>query len=127
MQLEFTVPGKPVGKGRPRFKNVGGFTKTYTPEDTVNYEALIKMCFVAKYPRFIPLETPLKLTLRAFFVRPKTNKLKHPTVKPDIDNIIKCMDALNGIAYKDDKQIVCVVASKEYASVESLEMVLEEI
>ena len=38
-----------------------------------------------------------------------------PQKKPDIDNVVKIiMDALNGAAYKDDKQVVSVFESKFY-------------
>ena len=42
MQIQFEVSGKPFGKQRPRFKRIGQFVKTYTPEETVNYENLVK-------------------------------------------------------------------------------------
>jgi Holliday junction resolvase RusA-like endonuclease len=39
-----------------------------------------------------------------------------PTTKPDTDNIAKiCLDALNGIAYHDDAQIVELQVSKLYS------------
>jgi len=38
-----------------------------------------------------------------------------PTVKPDADNSLKLMDALNGICFVDDKQIVIVSLMKCYA------------
>lgn len=39
-----------------------------------------------------------------------------PTKKPDIDNVIKVIaDALNGVAYDDDKQIIDVSARKVYS------------
>lgn len=38
-----------------------------------------------------------------------------PTTKPDIDNLAKCvLDALNGIAYRDDNQVVRLESSKFY-------------
>lgn len=38
-----------------------------------------------------------------------------PTTKPDIDNIVKTiLDALNGIAFDDDSQIVRIRATKTY-------------
>lgn len=38
-----------------------------------------------------------------------------PTKKPDLDNIAKIIsDALNGIAYNDDKQIVHLKVTKKY-------------
>jgi Holliday junction resolvase RusA-like endonuclease len=43
------------------------------------------------------------------------NKLL-PCKKPDIDNVIKIIaDSLNGIAYKDDTQIVKLTAHKLYS------------
>lgn len=35
------------------------------------------------------------------------------TVRPDIDNVAKCvMDALNGVAYADDRQVIEIHAAK---------------
>ncbi|MEX5590971.1 RusA family crossover junction endodeoxyribonuclease, partial [Pseudomonas urmiensis] len=39
----------------------------------------------------------------------------YPTKKPDADNIAKAVtDALNGLAYKDDSQIVILSVYKQY-------------
>ena len=39
-----------------------------------------------------------------------------PAKKPDADNILKIVaDALNGIAYGDDKQVVTAQVQKQYA------------
>lgn len=70
-------------------------------------------------------EKPLKITIRAVFEVPKSySKIKRakclfgeirPTVKPDTDNISKNIkDALNGIAYPDDKQVVSETIEKFY-------------
>ena len=46
-----------------------------------------------------------------------------PTIKPDLDNCVKIVaDSLNGIAYKDDSQIVSVVADKYYSDTPRLEL-----
>ncbi len=37
----FTVPGEPVGKGRPRIGRVGAHARMFTPSKTANYEGLI--------------------------------------------------------------------------------------
>ena len=42
MKIEFTVPGIPVGKGRPRFKKDGN---TYTPQKTQDYEDKVVQCW----------------------------------------------------------------------------------
>ena len=50
-----------------------------------------------------------------------------PLKKPDMDNIVKVVaDALNGVAYHDDTQIVMVVAKKVYSSLEGLDITVEE-
>lgn len=130
MILEFCILGKPQGKARPKFARRGKFVTTYTPDATINYEAWVKQSFINKYKDFTPLETPLKLELNAYFSKAKSNKMKLPMIKPDVDNIIKIIaDSLNGIAYKDDKQIISVKASKVWADIdiEGVYVYIEEI
>ena len=55
------------------------------------------------------------------------NKIR-PTKKPDIDNIIKAvLDALNGVAYKDDTQVVQVMATKKYRDKAFVEVAIFEL
>lgn len=55
------------------------------------------------------------------------NKI-YPTVKPDTDNIAKSiLDALNGIAYNDDKQVVTLIVQKWYAEVPSVSVMIKEV
>lgn len=125
MIFEFTIPGKPCGKGRPRFTKSG---HTFTPEKTVNYETLVKLAFrqaylsaepiaakvevIAKITAYYPIPVSASKKLQAHM---RTGLMK-PTTKPDTDNIAKiCLDALNGIAYHDDAQIVELQVSKLYS------------
>ena len=39
--VSFTVPGEPIGKGRPRATTRAGHAALYTPKKTANYESLI--------------------------------------------------------------------------------------
>ena len=41
-RVELVVPGKPMGKQRPKFARMGKFTKAYTPKETVAHETQIK-------------------------------------------------------------------------------------
>lgn len=51
-----------------------------------------------------------------------------PLTKPDIDNVIKVIcDALNGIAYKDDTQIIKVTAEKFYSDEPKVIVEIEEL
>lgn len=115
MMYDFEIEGKPVGKGRPRFKRMGNFVQTYTPEKTAEYEKLVRMKF--QNAGGIITDKPVKIEIVAFFEPPKSTKKRDkaemlrnkilPTKKPDCDNIAKIiLDALNQIAYKDDAQVV---------------------
>lgn len=51
-----------------------------------------------------------------------------PTKKPDIDNLVKVvLDGLNGLAYKDDKQIVALEAAKGYEITPLTRVTLREV
>lgn len=133
-RILFTVPGEPRGKQRARTGK--GFA--YTPEQTVNYEALVKMAFEQSKPEgFIPIEGQAIMHINAFYPIPKSTSKKktadmlqgkiRPTKKPDVDNIAKIIaDALNTIAYKDDAQIIEVHVYKLYSQNPRVEVTIEE-
>lgn len=113
--VSFIVPGAPIGKGRPRFTLRG---RCYTPSETRAYENLIKISFITHVPKpWKLLEGPLHVTLFALYNPPQSRKLhgnesRYRTVKPDLDNLIKCLDALNNIAWHDDSQVASILAAK---------------
>jgi Holliday junction resolvase RusA-like endonuclease len=130
MQITFEIPGEPMGKQRPKFGK--GFT--YTPEKTVNYETLVKMEYHNQVGKM--LDGEIKATINAFYAIPKSASKKksdlmciraiRPTKKPDMDNIAKIvLDSLNGIAYKDDSQVVDLVVRKYYSDVPGVTVILE--
>lgn len=52
----------------------------------------------------------------------------NPTTKPDTDNIAKSiLDSLNGIAYKDDKQVVKLTVEKRYDEIPSVSVWISEV
>jgi Holliday junction resolvase RusA-like endonuclease len=121
MTIKFIVPGKPQGKARPRFAN----GHTYTPQSTVDYENLIKQSFLLSPDRpRTPLNCPVAISVDVFHQIPANASrgrtvalLKaYPMVKPDLDNVIKAvLDALNGLAYIDDKQVIRIDAKRYYS------------
>lgn len=136
MTCDFVVEGKPVGKGRPRFKRIGNFVQTYTPANTAEYEKLVRLKF--QNAGGVITENPVKVEIVAFFTPPKSTKKKQrqemlanlilPTKKPDCDNIAKIvLDALNQIAYKDDSQVIDLSVRKQYASEAKVYVHIEEI
>jgi Holliday junction resolvase RusA-like endonuclease len=51
----------------------------------------------------------------------------YPKVKPDLDNVAKAvLDAINGIVYVDDAQVINLVATKRYATDPRVEVYLFE-
>lgn len=58
------------------------------------------------------LTGPLEVDISFAF---KGDWLSHHTKKPDVDNCVKAvLDAMNGIVWIDDAQIVSLLARKEY-------------
>lgn len=136
MEIKFIVNGEPMAKQRPRLSTYGGYARAYTPKDTLNYENKVLMCYRDKLKELeidntkvlFPNEM-LFVTIIAYFGltkgdygkkglnksgRNKIDSVYCPTHK-DCDNIAKIvLDALNGICYKDDKQIVTLLVVKKY-------------
>ena len=137
--ITFTVLGSPQGKGRPKSSRRGDRTITYTPEQTVLYENLIKTEYRAQcgLHRFAD-GANLEMVIVAYYAIPKSASKKQkalmladrvrPTKKPDADNVIKVVaDSLNEIAYRDDAQIVRVSMDKLYAEQPRLVVTIQEI
>ena len=135
MIYEFEVPGKVIGKGRPRLNSYTGVV--YTPTKTKDYESLVEQYFLLKYPRFKTLEGRIKVSIIAYFSIPKATKKSdinemldnniRPTKKPDIDNIVKAvLDSMNKFAFKDDNQITKLEVEKKYALEDKIYIKIEE-
>ena len=135
MIYEFEVPGRVIGKGRPRLNSYTGVV--YTPTKTKDYESLVEQYFLLKYPRFKTLEGRIKVSIIAYFSIPKATKKSDinemldnnisPTKKPDIDNIVKAvLDSMNKFAFKDDNQITKLEVEKKYALEDKIYIKIEE-
>lgn len=114
-------------KGRPRFARRGAYVKTYTPKATKDSEEYIRAEYLRQTRQKQPLEGAVNVCIEFHYAPPKgTSKTQtvemlmgkiHRTKKPDIDNLEKTiLDALNGVAWVDDKQIIELHAIKKYDS-----------
>ena len=120
--IEFTVPGNPIPKGRPRL----GRGHTFTPRRTVEAENVIRS--VIQLHAFVPLTGALVVHLDFFMPIPKAwNKKKEQSamlgvIRPtnrggDIDNLCKLLlDAVQGEGgcFKDDAQVDELICRKFY-------------
>ena len=129
---EFTVQGKPKGKGRPRFYQ----GHAVTPPETRRYEAAVRSAFVNA--NGYKHQGAIAVSIEAHFQIPqsatkakKAAMLRHdvrPSRRPDADNIIKIvLDALNGLAYDDDSQVVSVACSKWWSLSDQVIVTVREV
>ena len=122
MIIEFTVMGTPKGKARPRFVRCGKGVRTYTPKATETYQNDVLASYMESC-KGKKLNGPIWANITAYFAIPKSipkskrDGLSWYGKKPDVDNIAKAvLDALNGVAYDDDKQIVSLIIDKRYGA-----------
>jgi Holliday junction resolvase RusA-like endonuclease len=135
----FIVYGDPTAKGRPRHMRNG---HTYTPQGTINAENNFRAQAVAFLPKegMIQAGVPIRLTMLFYMPIPASwshkkqdraaNGLIYPVGRPDLDNLIKlAKDALNGIFWHDDSQVVSYgeLTGKYYSTQPRTEVLVERI
>ena len=121
MAICFSRPGRPVPWQRARTNNGQYFTAPLARA------AMKELAWAARCAmKGAPLMTgPLKITVGFMYEipkswdRPKRNKALagqiKPTGRPDIDNLGKLvLDAIKGVVFEDDAQLVTLAAGKHY-------------
>ena len=134
--VTFEVEGDPVPKGRPRFARRGQFVQTYTDAKTIDYETHVAMKARQAIGASEPLQGALTVFLYLRYTIPPSyskkrkeaclNGVEYPK-KIDIDNVYKSItDAMNGIVYTDDSQIVEAHIKKVYAKSAGANIMVQE-
>jgi Holliday junction resolvase RusA-like endonuclease len=133
----FVVPGEPVAQGRARVRVVNQHATVYDPKKSKDYKS-----YVAGYARqaysWSPIKGAVKLSVDVYRRIPKSFNKKQreeavekrllPITKPDTDNYLKAIkDALNGIAYIDDAQVVDDNVRKFYGEEPRVEITIWEV
>ena len=124
--IELELSGTPTPKGRPRFTSNG---RTYTDAKTKAAEARILSAWLlvarGRRPHDGPVSVELVATFEPAASWTKTRRasalageLPHLS-RPDLDNLLKIIDGLNGYAWLDDSQIVHMAARKQYGPTSS--------
>jgi len=134
--VTFTVDGDPVPKGRPRFARRGQFVQTYTDAKTIDYETQVAMKARHAIGSTKPLESALTVFLYLRYTVPASYSKKRKEAclggleypkRIDIDNVYKSItDAMNGIVYLDDSQIVEAHIKKVYAEESGANIMVQE-
>jgi len=128
MSYNLWYPVKPKAAPRPRVTQNG----TYNDSDYTKWKNGLKLLAKSKIKKQI--EGEVYLQIEFFYEIPKSwtkkkkENAKWHTSKPDIDNLIKSvMDSLNGIAFKDDSQVVMIQARKQYATINGVKIEIKEL
>jgi Holliday junction resolvase RusA-like endonuclease len=136
MLVEFTVPGEVRGKGRPRFDGRRG--RTYTDAKTAAYEQTVQTMARLAMAGAAPVDGPVRLLVTAYIEVPRSYSARKrqycllgrtfPTKKPDFDNCEKIIaDALKGVVYIDDAQVVQWAGRKVWAPEGKLHVMVDRV
>jgi len=124
MRIQFSVQTKPVPQARPRFfvrhKGPQHFVGAYDPKQCKTFKEVIAWHAKLKAKESglrEPTTAPIVISLT--FGMGRNGKGAYHTKRPDIDNLAKAVkDALKGIIYADDSQIVEAHLYKQYGGSE---------
>lgn len=126
--IVIVIPGTPAAKGRGRAAVMpDGRARVFTPKKTRTREGIVASLATDAMAGRAPLQGPVMMRLDLVMpVARSWPKWKRaaalsgdllPTGKPDLSNLWKLVeDALNGITYLDDAQIVQGHQSKSYGA-----------
>jgi Holliday junction resolvase RusA-like endonuclease len=141
--FRFSVDGIPVAKARPRHVTVktkrGPKSMSYTPAKTRNWEAYVRYAAFKAMSGKGLMSGPLQVAVLARFPIPASwpkwkrdaaaGGLVGHTTKPDADNVLKAvLDAMNGVVFADDSQVVRKIPEKHYTtSTPGLEVLVQRV
>jgi crossover junction endodeoxyribonuclease RusA len=107
----FFIAGRPIPQGSLKFIN--GHAIHVRAQDLALWRADIANA--ARAINISKAEGAVAIDLKFVFHRPKTVKRKEPSIRPDLDKLIRAvLDGLTDVAYKDDEQVTNLTASKSY-------------
>lgn len=118
-QIRFIVEGKPQPKGSMKAYSAKRVTSAnpHLKAWTQTAQWLAKEVMMGR-DRFAG---PLSVRMLATFRRPKSMPRRNPhkLTPPDVDKLARAaLDAMTGIVYGDDAQVVYLIAGKEFGLIE---------
>ena len=137
MKYNFEILERAIGKERPRYS--AKTKRMYTPTKTSSFEEKVQWAFKGKYNiQSEPSKKEFKVKITAYFkpAESLSKKKKQELIdgefgflhRPDVDNLAKSiLDALNGLAYKDDSQVANLLVFKQYGAENKILVEMEEL
>jgi crossover junction endodeoxyribonuclease RusA len=120
--LRFRADGQPVPQGS--MKIINGHILHSQGSALAVWRSTIALA--AKLAGAKPVDGAIGLEVEFQYRRPKTVKRLYPTVAPDLDKQIRSvLDALSGVAYLDDAQVIDIKAKKVYSDIPGAEIVIK--
>jgi Holliday junction resolvase RusA-like endonuclease len=123
MNLSFTVYGTPIPQGSMKaFMPRGRRFPVVTSDNlrTLPWKYMVTAAAREALRDSPPVEGPIAIDIEFYLPRPKSaqKRVVYPVKKPDLDKLVRaildaCTDA--GV-WKDDAQVVAVIATKSFAS-----------
>lgn len=117
----FNVAGTPVPQGSTKAFVVNGrAVTTSTSGQNLKHwrQSIAQAAQDARKGQFADRGVPVTVSLEFRLQRPKSapKRVTHPTSKPDLDKLIRAsLDALTGVVFADDSQVVRLTTTKNYA------------
>ena len=110
--ISFSCDGTPVPQGS--MKVINGHILHSQGSALAVWRSTVALS--ARFAGAKPVEGAIGIEILFRVRRPKTVKRDFPTVAPDLDKYIRgVLDALTGIAYQDDAQVINIKAEKVYS------------
>ena len=86
-----------------------------SPPRLANWRGYVRACAQDEY-HGKPLTEGVGVTLRFRLPKPKRTVRERPTVRPDLDKLVRAvLDALSGVCFEDDAQVLSLYTSKRYS------------
>ncbi len=138
MRIDFTVAGVPQPQGSAKAFIPKGWNRAIITSDNKKLKpwrqeiaamAQEAMKRVSDIPNWHVTEGPVEVTCYFYFQKPKSTKksVTQKITKPDIDKLLRgVLDALTGIVFRDDAQVVGVQCYKLFDDAPSCRIIVQE-
>lgn len=140
-ELTLHLDIEPLAVQSLRFARCGSYIQKYQPKKNVEYKACIRVLTLNQLKEDFKLFSgALKIEANFIFTLPKNstkktkeliaqNKIVYKSTRPDLhDNLLKATaDALTGVIYNDDSQIVELHSRKYYGITPGITMKISEV
>jgi crossover junction endodeoxyribonuclease RusA len=136
MEVSFIVQGTPIPKGSMRVVPTQRGPRVVYSSRVAHWENLIREAALAAIPQHWPVDASIEIDMVFVLPRPKYHRRPNGTLRekyyeaphmshPDLDKLARAvLDALTGIAWRDDSQVGYMLATKEYGDVPGCQIYL---